>query len=129
MTEDLRPLEGIRVVELAQWVAGPSTAGLMADWGADVVKVEAPSGDPQRNIFGALGIDKELPNPGFAQDNRGKRSIVLDLSTDEGRAPFERLLATADVFLTNLRPQPLERLGLAENTIIVFSTDHGIHHG
>ena len=111
-TDAPRPLEGIRVVELAQWVAGPSTAGIMADWGADVVKVEAPTGDPQRNIFGALGIDKEMPNPAFAQDNRGKRSIVLDLATDDGRAAFERLLATADVFLTNLRPEPLDRLGL-----------------
>jgi len=116
MTDDVdapRPLDGIRVVELAQWVAGPSAAGLMADWGADVVKVEAPTGDPQRNIFGALGIDKEMPNPAFAQDNRGKRSIVLDLTTGDGREAFDRLLATADVFLTNVRPEPLERLGLA----------------
>ncbi len=106
------PLEGIRVIELAQWVAGPSTAGLMADWGADVVKVEGPDGDPQRGFFKALGIDKEMPNPSFAQDNRGKRSVVVDLFTDDGRATFERLLDGADVFVTNLRPQALERMDL-----------------
>jgi crotonobetainyl-CoA:carnitine CoA-transferase CaiB-like acyl-CoA transferase len=107
-----RPLQGVRVVELAQWIAGPSAAGLMADWGADVVKVEAPTGDPQRNIFKSLGIDKDIPNPTFAQDNRGKRSIVLDLTEDENRATLERLLAGADVFITNMRPDALGRLGL-----------------
>ncbi len=107
-----RPLDGFRVVELAQWVAGPSTAGMMADWGADVVKVEAPSGDPQRTIFASLGIDKKIPNAPFAQDNRGKRSIVLELSDPEQRATLEQLLATADVFVTNLRPNALTKLGL-----------------
>lgn len=112
------PLEGIRVVELAQWVAGPSTAGLMADWGADVVKVEGPDGDPQRAFFSALGIDKELPNPAFAQDNRGKRSVVVDLFSDDGRAVFERLLEGADVFLTNLRPQALDRMDLDPGQVL-----------
>lgn len=107
-----RPLEGIRVIELAQWIAGPSSAGLMADWGADVIKVEAPSGDPQRNIFKSLGIDKEMPNPTFAQDNRGKRSVVLDLGDEQDRAAFERLLDGADVFITNVRPAALGRLDL-----------------
>jgi crotonobetainyl-CoA:carnitine CoA-transferase CaiB-like acyl-CoA transferase len=120
MTEETvpRPLEGIRVIELAQWVAGPSTAGLMADWGADVVKVEAPTGDPQRNIFKSLGIDKEMPNASFAQDNRGKRSVVLDLGSDEDRATFERLLEGADVFITNVRPAALGRLGLDPGGIV-----------
>ncbi len=113
-----RPLEGVRVIELAQWVAGPSTAGLMADWGADVVKVEAPTGDPQRNIFKSLGIDKEMPNASFAQDNRGKRSVVLDLGSEDDRATFERLLDGADVFITNVRPAALGRLGLAPADIV-----------
>lgn len=107
-----RPLTGIRVIELAQWIAGPSAAGMMADWGADVVKVEAPTGDPQRGIFKSIGIEKDIPNPTFAQDNRGKRSVVLDLSNDEARDTLEQLLAGADVFVTNLRPEPLVRLGL-----------------
>lgn len=110
--DDDRPLDGYRVVELAQWVAGPSAAGLMGDWGADVIKVEAPTGDPQRTMFAAVGIDKPLPNPSFAQDNRGKRSVVFDLRSLDGRADFERLLATADVFVTNLRVDALERLDL-----------------
>lgn len=107
------PLDGIRVIELAIWVAGPATCGLMADWGADVIKVEAATGDPQRSMFAAVGIEKDLPNPAFAQDNRGKRSVVLDLRSDVGRAHFETLLAGADVFVTNLRLAALERLDLA----------------
>ena len=107
-----KPLAGYRVIELAIWVAGPAVGGLMADWGADVIKVEAPTGDPQRAMFAAVGIDKDLPNPPFAQDNRGKRSVVLDLQSDEGKRSFEELLETADVFVTNLRVKALERLGL-----------------
>ncbi len=110
--EPPRPLAGVRIIELAQWIAGPSAAGLMADWGADVVKVEAPSGDPQRNIFASLGIEKKIPNATFAQDNRGKRSVMLDLSEPDARESLEQLLAGADVFVTNLRPEPLARLGL-----------------
>ena len=110
---DRRPLDGIRVIELAQWVAAPAAAGTLADWGADVVKVEAPTGDPQRSMFAAVGIDKAIPNPSFAQDNRGKRSVVLDLRSDDGRAAFEALLATADVFVTNIRADALKRLDLA----------------
>jgi crotonobetainyl-CoA:carnitine CoA-transferase CaiB-like acyl-CoA transferase len=111
-TDDARPLDGVRVVELCQWVAGPAAAGLLADWGADVVKVEAPTGDPQRRVFASVGIERELPNPGFAQDNRGKRSVVLDLGEPGDRDRFERLLAGADVFVTNLRPDALGRLDL-----------------
>ena len=109
-------LDGIRVIELAMWVAGPSAGGLMADWGADVIKVEPPTGDPQRNAFGALGFG-DLPVPGFTLDNRGKRSVMLDLNTDEGRAAMEKLLASADVYLTNMRPQSLAPLGLAPDQV------------
>lgn len=109
---DQRPLDGIRVLEISQWVAGPAAAGIMADWGAEVIKLEAPNGDPQRGVFAAVGIDKELPNPAFAQDNRGKRSVVFDLQTPDGLARCEQLLARSDVFITNLRPDALERLGL-----------------
>ncbi|MEX2625556.1 MAG: CoA transferase, partial [Ilumatobacteraceae bacterium] len=113
-----RPLDGVRVVELCQWVAGPAAGGIMADWGADVVKVEAPSGDPQRAIFAAVGIGEGTPNPTFAQDNRGKRSIVLDLADADGRGRLEQLLTGADVFLTNLRPDALERLDLAPEEVL-----------
>jgi crotonobetainyl-CoA:carnitine CoA-transferase CaiB-like acyl-CoA transferase len=113
----MAPLEGIRVVEVGVWVAGPSAAGILADWGADVVKVEPPSGDPMRNMFTALGYRPDMPNPPFALDNRGKRSLVLDLRQPPDRAVFERLLARADVFVTNLRPGALERLNLDPRSV------------
>ena len=75
----LSALSDLRVVELGVWVAAPSAAALLADWGAEVIKVESPTGDPMRNVFGSLGIGSDLPNPAFALDNRGKRSVVLDL--------------------------------------------------
>jgi crotonobetainyl-CoA:carnitine CoA-transferase CaiB-like acyl-CoA transferase len=104
-------LGGVKVVELTMWIAGPSAAGLLADWGADVVKLEPPSGDPQRSMMGALGYG-DLPVPGFDLDNRGKRSVAVDLASDEGRNVVDRLLQGADVFLTNMRPKALERFGL-----------------
>jgi crotonobetainyl-CoA:carnitine CoA-transferase CaiB-like acyl-CoA transferase len=114
----LTALSGLRVVELGVWVAAPSAAALLADWGAEVIKVESPTGDPMRNVFGSLGIGVDLPNPAFALDNRGKRSIVLDLRDPDGRRHLEELLATADVFVTNLRPDALDKLDLeAEATV------------
>jgi crotonobetainyl-CoA:carnitine CoA-transferase CaiB-like acyl-CoA transferase len=105
-------LAGLRVVEMGVWVAAPSAAAMLADWGADVIKVESPSGDPMRQVFGSLGIDSDMPNPAFSLDNRGKRSVVLDLRTSEDSRHFEELITTADVFITNLRPDSLEGLGL-----------------
>ena len=110
-------LDGVRVVEMGVWVAGPSAAGVMADWGADVIKVESPKGDPFRAIFGALGYEGEIPNPPFMLDNRGKRSVVLDLRHDAARAAMERIVATADVFISNVRTDALERLGLDAATL------------
>ncbi len=107
----------MQVVELTQWVAGPSAAGTLGDWGADVIKVEAPRGDPQRNMFAAVGVEGDYPNPSFAQDNRGKRAVVLDLQTDEGKTQFEQLLARADIFVTNMRIDALERLGLDPQSV------------
>ena len=105
------PMEGIRVVELAFWVAGPSAAGILADWGADVVKIEPPDGDPFRGLFlNAAGL--QVPaNPPFELDNRGKRSIALDFTKDAGREIACQLIDRADVFVTNLRPVVLARLG------------------
>jgi crotonobetainyl-CoA:carnitine CoA-transferase CaiB-like acyl-CoA transferase len=104
------PLRGYRVVEIGIWVAGPAAASMLADWGADVIKVEPPAGDPNRYTLRHIGID--AISPAFALDNRGKRSVVLDLKADERRAHFDRLLADADVLVTNLRPAALQRLGL-----------------
>ena len=111
------PLQGIRVVEMGVWVAGPAAGGILADWGADVVKIEPPSGDPAR-IFGKLlGGDMDA-NPPFELDNRSKRSVVLDVTTEDGRATALDLIATADVFLTNIRPAALERVGLDPDTLL-----------
>jgi crotonobetainyl-CoA:carnitine CoA-transferase CaiB-like acyl-CoA transferase len=104
------PMEGISVVELGVWVAGPAAGGILADWGADVVKVEPPDGDPARMFGRMLGIDDV--SPPFEMDNRSKRSIVLDLSMDDGRATVFELISGADVFLTNVRPGALKRIGL-----------------
>jgi crotonobetainyl-CoA:carnitine CoA-transferase CaiB-like acyl-CoA transferase len=114
----LSSLAGLRVVELGVWVAAPAAGALLADWGADVIKVEPPTGDPMRNAFGSLGIGKDFPNPAFAQDNRGKRSIVLDLRQPENRDRLEELVGTADVFLTNLRPDALDGLGLEPHATV-----------
>jgi crotonobetainyl-CoA:carnitine CoA-transferase CaiB-like acyl-CoA transferase len=105
------PVEGIKVVELGVWVAGPAAAGILADWGADVIKIEPPAGDPGRLFGRMLGCDLGV-NPPFEMDNRSKRSIVLDLRADADRDTAFELLSDADVFVTNLRPGALQRLGL-----------------
>ncbi|OBJ47816.1 CaiB/BaiF CoA-transferase family protein [Mycobacterium sp. 1423905.2] len=110
------PLEGVKVVELGVWVAGPAAAAIMADWGADVIKIEPPTGDPGRLFGRMLGCDLGV-NPPFEMDNRSKRSIVLDLTTDDGRDTALELLADADVFVTNVRPGALRRLGLDYESI------------
>src|SRR6201981_2723507 len=105
------PVEGINVVELGVWVAGPAAGGILADWGADVIKIEPPRGDPGRMFGRMLGCDLGS-NPPFEMDNRNKRSIVLDLTTEEGHDTAFELLEDADVFVTNVRPGALQRLGL-----------------
>ena len=104
------PVEGIKVVELGVWVAGPAAGGILADWGADVIKIEPPTGDPARMFRRMLGHDLDT-NPPFEMDNRSKRSIVLDLTTQRDRTTALELLDDADVFLTNIRPTALQRLG------------------
>src|SRR3982075_3942605 len=104
------PLEGVNVVELGVWVAGPAAGGILADWGADVIKIEPPTGDPARMFGRMLGIE-DGQSPPFEMDNRGKRSIVADLTTDDGRASAFELLSGADVFLTNVVPAALRGAG------------------
>ena len=121
------PMAGVRVIELGVWVAGPAAAGLLADWGADVIKIEPPSGDPARSFQRMLGGD--MPNnPPFELDNRGKRSVVLDLSTPAGLEAALSLIESADVFITNLRTGALKRLGLDHETLL-SQNDHLIYCG
>ena len=103
-------LQGLKVVEMATWVAGPGCAGIMADWGAQVIKVESPEGDATRGFYPDTA---ESPgNPIFALENRGKKGVVLDISKPQGKAALITLLRDADVFVTNVRPGSLKRLGL-----------------
>lgn len=110
-------LEGLKIVEYATYVAAPGAAGIMRDWGADVVKVEPPSGDPIRLFFSSLGVDSDI-NPLFEMDNRGKRGIVLDTTKPEGRDALLKLIDRADIFLTNVRPGGLKRAGLDPDTVM-----------
>jgi crotonobetainyl-CoA:carnitine CoA-transferase CaiB-like acyl-CoA transferase len=99
------PLQGVRVVEVANWTFVPAAGAVMADLGADVIKVESPTGDPQRALRNLLNLSEDGPNPFLEVPNRGKRSFTADLSSEGGREALARVLATADVFLTsNLAP-------------------------
>ena len=101
------------------WVAGPGAGGVLADWGADVIKVEAPGGDPMRRMLQVTGgAGESMPSPPFDLDNRGKRSVVLDLTAPDGAAAMRALLRTADVFLTNLRPEAITKLGLTPGGLL-----------
>ncbi len=111
------PLDGVRVVELGVWVAGPGAAGILADWGADVIKIESPAGDPARQFVRMLGGDLDI-NPVFELDNRGKRSVVLELGSPEGLEAALALLGSADVFVTNIRASALDRLGLGPDALL-----------
>jgi crotonobetainyl-CoA:carnitine CoA-transferase CaiB-like acyl-CoA transferase len=105
--------DGIRVVELAQWVFVPVAGALLADWGADVVHIEPTEGDPYRGLATqGIGTERGGVNMSLALANRGKRSIALNVSSEQGLAVMHRLLESADVFLTNMRPKALQRLGL-----------------
>jgi len=104
-------LDGLKVVELATYIAAPGAGGVLADWGAEVIKVEPPAGDPIRSFFDSIGRDMGS-NPVFEMDNRGKRGIAIDIGKPEGRAALVKLIAGADIFLTNSRPGSLKRAGL-----------------
>ena len=108
-----RPLEGVKVLELSTMVAAGSCGRMLADWGATVIKVEAESGDMFRNFPKTFLVPCTMDeNPLFDNLNSGKRGIVLNLKTPEGMEAMHRLLAEADVFLTNTRVKALKKLGL-----------------
>jgi crotonobetainyl-CoA:carnitine CoA-transferase CaiB-like acyl-CoA transferase len=126
-------LSGIRVVELAAWTFVPAAGAVLADWGADVIKIEHPeTGDPQRGLIssgivsGAGGVNHFIEQP-----NRGKRSVGLNTSSPEGLEILMKLVETADVFLTNLLPDSRQRMGIdveqvrARNPKIIYARGHG----
>jgi crotonobetainyl-CoA:carnitine CoA-transferase CaiB-like acyl-CoA transferase len=123
-------MEGIRVVEVGMWVAGPAASAVLGDWGADVVKIEPPQGDPFRGLLSPI-VGAEGANPPFELDNRNKRSVSLSLSHAEGRRIASQLVDQADVFVTNVRPAALERAGLdyaavsARNRRLVYAVVSG----
>lgn len=108
-------LAGIRVIDLTTVVVGPTATLYLADYGADIIKVEAPAGDLLRTL-GGQSTSGELSGK-FMHFNRNKRSIVLDLKQKQGLAALHRLLDSADVFIANVRPAALERLGLGAQAL------------
>ncbi len=116
-----RPMEGIRVIEVAAWTFVPAAGAVLADWGADVIKIEHPlTGDPQRGLAAAGILPESNVNFMIEIPNRGKRSLGLDLGTDAGRDLLYRLAEDADVFLTNFLPAARRRLGIdVENLRVV----------
>lgn len=105
--------QGVRIVDLTTMVSGPMACMIMADQGADVIKVEAPSGDQMR----ALGPGHRGMSGAFYSCNRGKKSIGVDLKTEDGKAILGALIASADVLVQNFRPGAIERMGFGEDAV------------
>ncbi len=116
------PLHGIRVIDLTQFVLGPYATQTLGDLGADVIKVEDPStGDRQRNQGKAP--KSQNMGPLFVALNRNKRSVALDLKTEEGKAQLRKLVATGDVFIHNMRPEAIKRLGFGYGDVAALKPD------
>jgi len=110
MIEPFKPLAGLRVVEMSHMIMGPSCGMFLGFLGAEVIKVEPPEGDKTRHLSG-------MGRPMFPLFNRGKKSVQLDLKSDEGQAALRKLLSTADVFIENFRDQSLARMGADGETL------------
>ena len=105
------PLNGLRVIDLTQFVLGPYATQTLGDLGADVIKIEEPSGDRQRHS-GKPPNAKEM-GPTYVALNRNKRSVALDLKTDPDKEILRKLVATGDIFIHNMRPAAVARLGFS----------------
>ena len=118
------PLAGLKVVEISVYAQGPIAGLILAGMGADVVKIEAVGhGDPFRSYLGMYGVtlDDDGRHWIFSSVNRGKRCIALDVASDTGREVFHRLIEQADVFVSNLRPASLRRLGADADTLTALN--------
>jgi len=127
-----KALEGIRMIEVTSFHNGTAGGYMLSDLGAEVVKVEPPpGGDPYRAVASGLGVETEGPGTNFETANRGKKSLALDLSRDEGRAIFYRLIEVSDVFLTNYSDRVLGNLRIdwptlhARNPRLVYTRSTG----
>jgi crotonobetainyl-CoA:carnitine CoA-transferase CaiB-like acyl-CoA transferase len=112
-----RALDGLHVLDVTQVMAGPFCAMMLADLGADVIKIEPPAGDSTRQMPGAVGAD----SPSFNAVNRGKRSVVLNLKSSEGRAVFTRLARSTDILIENYRPGVMTALGLGYEALAALN--------
>src|SRR3954453_6967004 len=115
-----KPLDGVRVVDISTFVFGPATSAVLADWGADVIKIEHPvGGDPARNVSG-WGVPSSVDGIGyiFESNNRGKRALALDVAAPEGYDVLLRLLDTADVFVTNFLPPTRRKLRIDPDDVL-----------
>ena len=113
MSEIKRPLEGIKVVELATFIAAPCCARFLADLGAEVIKIEAPAGDPLRYTAVNEGRPQDQKeNTTYDLENANKTCIALNTKSPAGREALEKLIAGADIFITNWRQNPLKKAGL-----------------
>lgn len=109
----MKPLQGVKVVDLTTFLAAPTAVRVLGEWGADCIKVESPAGDPGRTqgaVFGMPYTDEE--NLGFEMSNMNKRFLTLNLKHEKGMGVMHKLLAEADVFVTNVRTKSLRKLGL-----------------
>ena len=116
------PLSGVRVLEVANWLAAPAGCALLADFGADVIKVEPPGGDSLRGYQAQAGIDAPI-NFAFEVPNRGKKGMTLNLEQPKAREVLYRLIRGTDVFVTNLLPRRRERYGLTYQELIQHRPD------
>jgi crotonobetainyl-CoA:carnitine CoA-transferase CaiB-like acyl-CoA transferase len=127
------PLAGIRVVDMTIWMAGAVSGMLLAELGADVVKVESPQGDPTRShtapTAGAAAGPGARTSVSYSACNRNKRSIALDLGTDDDREVLNRLIAGADVFVTNMSPSTIRKLGIDEASLRELNPSLVYAHG
>ncbi len=115
------PLAGVRVIDLTQFVLGPYCTQTLGDLGADVIKVEEPSGDRQRS--GGKAPHSKTMGPIFVALNRNKRSVALDLKTEPGRRALRRLVASGDIFIHNMRPDAVARLGFSYADVAAIKPD------
>jgi crotonobetainyl-CoA:carnitine CoA-transferase CaiB-like acyl-CoA transferase len=115
------PLHGVRVIDLTQYVLGPYATQTLGDLGADVIKIEEPSGDRQRNQGKAP--KSTTMGPLFVALNRNKRSVAIDLKSDAGKRALQKLVRSGDIFIHNMRPEAIKRLGFGYTDVAALKPD------